>query len=267
MAGLLPILVSVPHGGIVAPSETLGHCLLDERDFAIDGDTWARELYALRDDVIGYVDTPTPRAIVDMNRSPYGGPGPDAITKMVTIQGKQVWRDQSGPPRSLAYQLISGHHWKYHQALDRLSRILPGVQLGVDCHTMLAVGPEGAPDPGQRRPMICIGNRGGGDARSASEPTTAPAELVFGLRDALQAAFRHEDVDVGEISINAPFKGGYICRRHGQYGPIPWLQLELSRALYLPGDGEISARPGRESGRRLDDLRLKIMSALRRLFA
>ena len=267
MAGPPPVLVSVPHGGIEAPPEALSLCLLDERDFAIDGDTWARELYDLREDVLGYVDTPIPRAIVDMNRSPYGGPGPDAITKTVTVQGKQVWQDPSRPPRSLAYQLVSSHHWKYHQTLDRLSRKLSGVQFGLDCHTMLAVGPEMAPDTGRRRPMICISNRGDENARSKSEPTTAPAELVLRFRDALAAEFSSENLAPEDISINAPFRGGYICRRHGQYGPLPWLQLELSRALYLPVDGEIAARPDRESEQRLDDLRRKILGALRRLFA
>ncbi len=264
MAPKLPILVSVPHGGIHAPAEVRDHCLLDERDFALDGDTWARELYALRPDVLGYADTPIPRAIVDMNRSPYAGPDPDGIIKSVTIQGKQVWRDPSGPPRSLAHELVSRHHWKYHQALEHLSRI-PGLALGLDCHTMLGVGPDAGPDPGRVRPMICVSNRGDASARSTGEPTTAPEALVLGLRDALQAAFRHEDVEAGGISINAPFKGGYICRRHGQNGPLPWLQLELSRALYLPVNGVIPAMPDRGSETRLRDLREKILGALRRM--
>lgn len=260
----LPVVVSVPHGGIHPPAEVRDHCLLDERDFAIDGDTWARQLYALRPDVMGHVDTPVPRAVVDMNRSPYGPPGRDGITKTATVQGKQVWRDPSGPPRSLAYQLVSGHHWTYHRQLEQLSRT-PGPILGLDCHTMLAVGPDGGPDPGRGRPLICISNRGDASARPVDEPTTAPEELVLALRDALLAAFRHEDVEVDAVSINAPFRGGYICLRHGRSGPLPWLQLELSRALYLPVDGDPRPEPDLDSVKRLDDLRSKILGALRRM--
>lgn len=266
MGAPLPVVVSVPHGGIHSPEEASGLCMLDERDFALDGDTWARELYVLRDDVLGYIDTTVPRAIVDMNRSPYARSNPDGIIKTVSLQGKQVWRDPDGPPRSLSYLLVSRYHWEYHKALEELSRT-PGPVLGLDCHTMLATGSAIGPDPGRPRPLICIGNGGDGSARPAGEPTTAPAGLVIVLRDALVAEFRHEDVDVDTVAVNDPFKGGYVCRRHGQFGPLPWIQLELSRALYLPADREIGAEPDPEDAKRLSDLRRKILGALRRLFA
>ena len=35
-----------------------------------------------------------------------------------------------------------------------------------------------------------------------------------------------------EISINHPFAGGYITRKYGS-NPLPWIQVELNRALYL----------------------------------
>lgn len=262
MGAPLPIVVSVPHGGIHAPPEAAELCLLDERDFTLDGDTWARQLYDLRGEVLGHLDTPVPRAVVDMNRSPYDLSVPDGITKTLSLQGRQVWRDPSGPPRSLAYLLVSRYHLEYHRRLDELSRA-PGPVLGLDCHTMLATGPDTGPDPGQARPLVCLGNGGGPSAG----PVTAPAELVIALRDALAAELRHEDADVDAVTVNDPFKGGYICRRHGLYGPLPWVQLELSRALYLPPDGKIAAEPDHDDQERLTDLRLKILGALRRLFA
>jgi len=34
-----------------------------------------------------------------------------------------------------------------------------------------------------------------------------------------------------EISVNRPFKGGYIIRSHSS--ELPWVQIELSRAPFL----------------------------------
>jgi formiminoglutamase len=35
-----------------------------------------------------------------------------------------------------------------------------------------------------------------------------------------------------EVTINRPFKGGFITRHYGN-NPIPWIQIEMNRKLYL----------------------------------
>jgi N-formylglutamate amidohydrolase len=46
------------------------------------------------------------------------------------------------------------------------------------------------------------------------------------------------DLKEADVQLNVPFAGGYIIRSHGlpreDYQPrVPWIQIELNRALYL----------------------------------
>ncbi|MDE0211589.1 MAG: N-formylglutamate amidohydrolase, partial [Boseongicola sp.] len=54
---------------------------------------------------------------------------------------------------------------------------------------------------------------------------------------ALKSCF--EELLGPNVTINDPFSGGYITRRHST--EMPWLQLELSRAPFLsnPAKGRI----------------------------
>ena len=92
--------------------------------------------------------------------------------------------------------------------------------LGVDCHTMAATGPPVGPDPGTGRPWVCLSNGDG----------TCPPEWIDSLQECFQ---RHLD---GPVKVNDPFRGGYITRSHA--AEMPWIQIELSRAPFLPDDGK-----------------------------
>ena len=267
MTAPLPIVVSVPHGGTRIPDEARPSCLLDEIDCALDGDTWARELFAIEDRVLAYVDTPVPRAVVDMNRDPDDRPpaNPDGIVKTVTVQGKRIWTDPSGPPDPLASVLIERYHGPYHRTLHRMCSTTEAV-LGLDCHTMLALGPAMGPGAGEPRPLVCLGNRGGPDGQEAGEPLTAPADLVQRLRQVLEEALQDVEVECRRpgpaVTINDPFRGGHITRHHARRGPLPWIQLEISRALYLPAGGAVVAKPEPTDMRRMAGVRSRIVSAL-----
>jgi formiminoglutamase len=89
---------------------------------------------------------------------------------------------------------------------------------------MLPVGPTIAPDTGAVRPAICLG-----DVRG----TSCPRETTEKLADCLRQAF---DLPASEVTINRPFAGGYITRTYGSQ-PLPWIQVELNRALYLDDGG------------------------------
>ena len=65
----LPVLLSVPHGGLEVPSEVAHICALTPKEIAEDGDEGARELYDLENHVAGFVDTDVARAIIDLNRA------------------------------------------------------------------------------------------------------------------------------------------------------------------------------------------------------
>ena len=94
----LPILISVPHGGMTIPKNLQTKCLIDSSDILMDGDTWSRELYDFKDLVEEYVDIDIARLVVDMNRSPDDLPpsNPDGVVKTITVDRKQVWDDPNG---------------------------------------------------------------------------------------------------------------------------------------------------------------------------
>jgi formiminoglutamase len=110
----------------------------------------------------------------------------------------------------LVAALLAHYYYPYHEKLRELA--LGGdVRVGIDCHTMAAVGPPVAPDPGQRRPVACVSDGEGTCDRGWTE------ELATQLAESLG----------GEVRINDPFKGGLITQSHA--AEMPWLQLEVSR--------------------------------------
>ena len=131
---------------------------------------------------------------------------------------------------------------------------------------MLAIGPPGHALAGKSRPLICLSNRGDHNGEHAGETLTAGPGLVNLLLDNITREFAHEDIEVeiegSAFRINDPFRGGYIISHHAGNGPLSWIQLELSRALYLPE--RFSHEPGVKDWRRLADLRTKLLAALKK---
>lgn len=205
----LPILLSVPHAGLEVPPEVAADCRLSADEIAADGDGGAAEIYALADEVRRFVTSPVARAIVDLNRAPDDF-GKDGVVKTHTCWDVPVWRRPPGPATVSA--LLERHHAPYHA---RLAERDEGVLLGVDGHTMAAVGPPVAPDPGVERPEVCLSDLGG---------ASLPGVWFERLAEAFRVAFD------GEVALNRPFRGGYIVRRHSV--ERPWVQIELSRAPF-----------------------------------
>jgi N-formylglutamate amidohydrolase len=88
-------------------------------------------------------------------------------------------------------------------------KLLRGVQGG----GILEKSPPG-------RPIICLGDAHG---KACSQ------EMVEKLARCFCEAFQLEEKD---ITINQPFAGGYITRTYGN-NPLPWVQVEMNRSLYL----------------------------------
>lgn len=88
--------------------------------------------------------------------------------------------------------------------------------LGLDCHTMATVGPPVGRDAGSKRPRVCLSNGDG---------STCPQEWILSLSECFSEVFGEH------VSINEPFKGGYITRSHAK--EIPYIQIELSREPFF----------------------------------
>lgn len=228
MTTTLPILVSVPHAGLQVPDEVAPLCRLTPREIAEDGDEHAAEIYDVATAVARYVTTDVARAIVDLNRSE-DDRRQDGVVKTHTCFNVRIYE------RSLSAgeidTLLSKYYRPYHARLREL--VGRDVVLGLDCHTMLAVGPPIGPGAGEERPHVCLSNGDG----------TCPPAWMAQLLGCFEREFGPH------VSVNDPFRGGFIARSHAR--DMPWVQLELSRAPFA------NNRAKREA----------ILSALRRFVA
>jgi N-formylglutamate deformylase len=225
-----PILISIPHGGTEVPAVIRPLLALTDSELEYHCDPLTREIFGFGDRVAAFIDTPVSRMIVDLNRPPLPLPprDPDGIIKRITVDGKQVYREGQVPDISLIHTLLKNHYFPYHQQVDMLLDRHP-VTIAFDCHSMLPEGSAGQTDAGKLRPLICLGNNG--DASGKPHPggiATCPSVWIATLAN----VFADEFSIPGRVAINDPFSGGFIANAHYWHKGIPWIQIEVNRALY-----------------------------------
>jgi formiminoglutamase len=240
------------------PEHIRPRLLLSDEDLRYYCDPLTRVVFGYSDRVTAYIDTPVSRMVVDLNRPPLPLPlrDPDGIVKLRTIDGREVWRAGQVPDMPLIHRLLMTHYFPYHQKIDELIDRQP-VRIAFDCHSMLPYGSENQKDAGKVRPLICLGNNGdrGGRARKGGIATCS--EPWMGT---LADLFREEFSLDKEVAINNPFPGGFISNAHYWHKGIPWIQIEINRALYEPSSS--SAHPEDDPLDRAIELREKIWHVL-----
>ena len=212
----LPLVVSVPHAGVTVPAQVESLCMLSAAEIEEDSDGGADEIYSFEPEAGAFVSTDVARVIVDMNRARHDR-RPDGAVKTHSCWNVPVYRE---PLTDVVVEsLLDAYHAPYHDRLSALGRseLWP---LGVDCHTMSAVGPTLGPDPGHQRPWICLSHA----------DRTCPQEWI----EALQVFFAEQLA--GPVTINDPFTGGHITRSHAT--EMPWIQIEVSREPFMPLDAK-----------------------------
>lgn len=249
---MLPILLSIPHGGTQQPPELTGRVCLSNEDLFDDSDAFTRDIYDLEARVAYVVTAQVARAFVDVNRAPDDRPpaNPDGVVKSATCQGRPIYNDGAQPDDGLVAELLDRYYAPYHSRLERAAAD-PLMKLALDCHSMSTVAPALARDPGRARPLFCLSNGDG---------ATCPHYLLNDLRRAIASTF---ECDIAQIRLNDPFKGGHITRTHGR-GDVPWIQVEISRSFYLVSPWFDRARLSVDPTR-LADLRDRFFLALRLL--
>lgn len=221
----LPFLVSVPHAGLTIPDEVQDICLLTPEEIYDDSDGGATEIYSDLEEVLEiFMSSVVARAIVDLNRATNDF-RKDGVIKTHTCYDVPVYSEF--PSKKLIERLLSDYYHPYHQKLEKFTHS-KNIKVGIDCHTMAAVGPPIGPDAGKKRPLVCLSNADG----------TCPDEWLDELANCFLKVFPHE-----QVKINEPFKGGYIIRTYSS--DLPWLQIELSRTEHISNiqkrDGVIEA--------------------------
>ena len=209
----LPFLISVPHGGLHVPPEVKDICILSPEEIYADSDGGAAAIYyGLEKSVETFCSTDIARAIVDLNRAEDDF-RKDGIIKTHTCYDVPVYREF--PKKDTIEKLLDKYYRPYHRRLAEPAN-RERVKIGIDCHTMAAMGPPIGPDAGKPRPLVCLSNAAG----------TCPDRWLGVLAETFHRVF-----PLMEVKINEPFKGGYIIRSHS--AGLPWLQLEISRTQEL----------------------------------
>ncbi|MFC1850855.1 N-formylglutamate amidohydrolase [candidate division CSSED10-310 bacterium] len=219
----LPFFISIPHGGTETPDEVKERICIGQADILEDGDAFTMDIYDVSADVRQVLKANIARAFVDLNRAEDDLPpeNPDGVVKSSTCYSKPIYLPGQEPDDALIETLLTRFHRPYHRAIgETLTRSGTDIVLALDCHSMAALGPDIAPDTGKRRPLFCLGNRHG---------KTCPMETTHLLADCLRQAF---DLEESDVTLNQPFAGGYITRTYGA-NPVPWIQVEMSRDLFL----------------------------------
>jgi len=220
---ILPLLISIPHGGTLIPEDIKDNVCLSDLDLLDDSDAFTIEIYDIGHKAQNVIKSDIRRAIVDLNRSLDQRPPdhPDGIIKSHTCYGKEVYQKEK--PLNL-YQidlLIRSYYLPFHETLkNALIDMVDTIKLALDCHSMAAIGPEISNDYGKNRPLMCLGNLWG---------QTSSHETMQHLADCFSRSF---NINRKDISMNVPFAGGYITKTYGKQ-TIPWIQVEMSRELYL----------------------------------
>lgn len=251
----LPFLISIPHGGTDIPATVQPLLALTSADLEYHCDPRTQEIFGFRDRVPAFIDTPVSRIVVDLNRPPLPLPprDPDGIIKRFTVDGKPVYLPGKIPDVGLIHALLKAHYFPYHQEIDMLLDRHP-VKIAFDCHSML---PEGSPrqsDSGKTRPWICLGNNGDNAGRPLpGSLATCPSDWILALKKRFEEGFAQP----GQVAINDPFSGGFIANAHYWHKGIPWIQIEVNRALY-----ENTGADSSETGHNIVELREKIWGVL-----
>ena len=172
---------------------------------------------------------------------------PDGLIKSATCYNQPIYKDGRHPNQEKRDLLINKYYADYHQ------KIIEALQnqnlvIALDCHSMAEIAPAVSPDQGNERPLINLGD---------AEGTACDTNITKLLKQSFIEVFGFEDKDV---TINIPFKGGFITRNYGN-NPIPWIQIEMNRKLYLSPeyfDYEILQM----KGNRLNELNRKFREVL-----
>lgn len=215
-------MLSIPHGGTQKPEELDGCLSITDKDLFDDSDSFVIELYDLGDAVERVIKTNIARAFVDLNRSLQDMPpyNPDGLIKSSTCYKKPIYVDGKSPDDALQTLLIESYYLPYHRSIQKSLQELD-LQLCLDCHSMASIAPGISPDGNNnKRPLFCLSNNDG---------QTSSQEMMELLADSISESF---SIERNEVSFNDPFHGGYITRTYGN-NPVPWIQVEMNKKLYL----------------------------------
>ncbi|TXK65968.1 N-formylglutamate deformylase [Alkalisalibacterium limincola] len=225
--GSVPLLVSLPHDGILVP-DGFADRLTEAARGVPDTDWHVSTLYAFARELGASLLVPRySRYVVDLNRSPedtslYPGQNTTGLCPTRRFDGGAVYREGEEPGAEEVADRIERYWQPYHDVLAaelaRLRRAHGRVVLW-EGHSIRGEVPwlfEG------RLPDLNLGTATG---HSCSAALQGRLEAVLAGQDAF------------DWVANGRFKGGYITRHYGRPGEgVEAVQLETSQRTYMDED-------------------------------
>jgi N-formylglutamate amidohydrolase len=232
----LPVLVEVPHAGVIVPDAVKDELSAPEDALLRDADIYVDDLYEHAPSLgASLLRSRVSRYVVDLNRAqddvdsatvtdhpaPVGAQ-PRGVVWRATTDGRPVLR------RPLTFsslrKRLARYYVPYHDALQqRLTELRSefGFAILLAGHSMPSRGRSLHVDAGVRRADVVPGSQG---------RTTADERII----DLVDAHFRAAGLTVRH---DDPYKGGYATTHYGrpELG-VHAIQIELNRALYVDED-------------------------------
>ncbi len=239
----LPIIFSIPHGGLEIPPELEGNLAVSDIDLFNDCDLWIDDICKI--DVLARVSTPYSRGLIDLNRAPDDIQSPDGAIKLESGYGKTVHKHalDMNEKRALIDKYWQPYHTELAAAIDKYGK---EAKLFLDCHNMAQRSPDSHRDAGKQRPLILLANLGNrhGVPKGSLGYTSASADY---MQHAMAlAADVFDDITLLEppageqpdlVAINRPYSGGYIlkeyAKRQRDESLPPGIMIEYNRGLFV----------------------------------
>ncbi len=221
----IPILVSVPHAGILFPKEVLEKMDPEKAAFPEDTDWFVDQLYGFCSEMgITMIVANYSRCVVDLNRDPNNIPlykDGRVITDVVSVtdfNGAPIYKDEYKPNETEIQNRLDHYFFPYHHKIEEILADLKkefGVALLFDAHSIKKNVPGIQKDD---FPQVILGD---------NDETSAHPELI-------QTAVESLSGKSFNFSHNFPFKGGFITRSFGKPEQnIHALQLEMTKTNYM----------------------------------
>ena len=231
--GSTPLLVSMPHDGILIP-EDLAACMTDHARTTPDTDWHMARLYDFAAGLGASIIRPYySRYVIDLNRAPdgkplYPGASNTELCPTRCFDESPIYRDGEEPDAHEVAERRARFWQPYH---DRIAetlaalKVMHGVALLFDAHSIRSVVPrffEG------KLPDLNLGT-----AEGASCDTSLQAALTGALGGA--TGYTHV--------VNGRFTGGYITRNYGDpANGVHAVQLEQAQCSYMNEDAPYDYR-------------------------
>lgn len=228
-----PLLVEVPHAGLIVPDAIRHELLAPEDALMRDADIYVDRLYANAAQTgATSLIAKLSRYVVDLNRArddldaatvsghpTSAGSQPRGVVWRATTDGRPVLLRPLGHAELGAR--LERYYVPYHDELQRqLARLRArfGYVVLLAAHSMPSLGRSAHRDPGSQRADIVPGTCG----RTSADPRVI---------DLVDAHFRNAGL---RVRHDDPYKGGYTTSHYGRPKErCHAIQIELNRALYV----------------------------------